>query len=103
MKAVKLPKGTTINMEYTYDNSADNLRNPSTPPKRIHFGEQTTDEMAFLFCSVVAENPAELPQLKRAMFMALLKARFGGGAGKGVADAAKDEKPKDELKVQEEK
>ncbi len=95
-KAVKLPKGTTINMEYTYNNSADNLRNPSSPPKRVHFGEQTTDEMAFLFCSVVAENPSELPQLKRAMFMALLKARFGGG-GK-VAETAKDEP-----KVQDEK
>jgi mono/diheme cytochrome c family protein len=46
---IKLPAGTLVHMTYTYDNSADNIHNPNNPPKTIHYGEQTTDEMAFLF------------------------------------------------------
>lgn len=49
---VKLPKGTRVELEYTYDNSAANPRNPSNPPVRVHFGEQTTDEMGLAFLSV---------------------------------------------------
>ena len=55
---VKLPKGTKINLTATYDNSATNPRNPSSPPKLVTWGEQTTDEMclAFLFYTVDAEH-----------------------------------------------
>ena len=55
---VKLPKGTKINLTATYDNSAANPRNPSSPPKLVTWGEQTTDEMclAFLFYTVDAEH-----------------------------------------------
>jgi hypothetical protein len=49
---VKLPKGTRVELEYTYDNSPANPRNPSNPPKAVHWGEQTTDEMAVAFMSV---------------------------------------------------
>jgi hypothetical protein len=49
---VKLPKGTRVELEYTYDNSRANLRNPSNPPVAVHWGEQTTDEMAVAFMSV---------------------------------------------------
>jgi hypothetical protein len=49
---VKLPKGTRVELEYTYDNSADNPRNPASPPVRVRFGEQTTDEMALVFLAV---------------------------------------------------
>ena len=44
-----IPKGTRVDIDYRYDNSADNPRNPHTPPKRVHFGEQTGDEMALVF------------------------------------------------------
>ena len=55
---VKLPKGTKISLAATYDNSASNPRNPTNPPKRVTWGEQTTDEMciAFLFYTVDAEH-----------------------------------------------
>jgi hypothetical protein len=51
---LKFPAGTTLSMEYTYDNSADNPRNPSTPPQHVKFGEQTKDEMAFAFINFVS-------------------------------------------------
>ena len=101
VKPIRLPKGTTINMEYLYDNSADNFRNPNTPPKRVHFGEQTADEMAFLFCSVVAEHPAELPLLRLAMFQQMLKSRFARNKQPEKAEPAKEEPAKEELKLQE--
>ena len=53
---IKLPKDTKIDLTYVYDNSADNIHNPSSPPKRVHFGEQTTDEMALLVIQVVPER-----------------------------------------------
>jgi tetratricopeptide (TPR) repeat protein len=45
---VTLPAGSVIAFEYTYDNSAENVRNPSQPPQRVRFGNQSTDEMATL-------------------------------------------------------
>ena len=42
---IMLPKGTRIDVRITYDNSATNPRNPSNPPQRVWWGEQSTDEM----------------------------------------------------------
>jgi len=58
-KPVALPKGTTLSMRFTYDNSRDNVRNPNQPPKRVRYGLQTTDEMAELWFQVLPRNPAE--------------------------------------------
>jgi hypothetical protein len=49
---VTLPKGTELVMNYSYDNSAGNVRNPNNPPKRVRFGSESTDEMAA--CSLQA-------------------------------------------------
>jgi hypothetical protein len=40
-----LPKGTTIAMQYTYDNSVASPRNPDRPPRRERWGQNSTDEM----------------------------------------------------------
>jgi len=44
-----LPKGTVLRVRATFDNSAGNPNNPTLPPKAVRFGEQTTDEMCFVF------------------------------------------------------
>ncbi|MGC6567708.1 MAG: hypothetical protein ACON38_19090 [Akkermansiaceae bacterium] len=44
-KPVKLPKGTRLDMLISYDNSASNPNNPTSPPKDVRWGPQTTDEM----------------------------------------------------------
>jgi hypothetical protein len=46
---VFLPRGTTLHLRYTYDNSAANPRNPSQPPQRTRQGARSTDEMAELW------------------------------------------------------
>jgi hypothetical protein len=51
---VSLPKGTRLDLEAFYDNSADNPSNPNDPPQAAHFGEQTTDEMCFCWLQFIA-------------------------------------------------
>jgi mono/diheme cytochrome c family protein len=58
-RPVRLPAGTTIRMEYVYDNSAGNPRNPHSPPRRVTYGQRTTNEMAELWFQVVAQTPAD--------------------------------------------
>src|SRR5581483_6259416 len=53
----RLPKGTALEVRAVYDNSAGNPRNPSDPPRAVRFGEQTTNEMCFVFCGVSAATP----------------------------------------------
>ena len=43
-----LPKGTVVKTEFLWDNTADNPRNPHSPPKLIQWGESSTDEMSGL-------------------------------------------------------
>jgi len=64
-KPLELPKGTRIDMVYTYDNSENNPRNPAHPPVRIHWGEQTQDEMALVFLSVILPTRADIPEFQR--------------------------------------
>jgi mono/diheme cytochrome c family protein len=42
---VTLPKGSRIDVRISYDNSATNPHNPSSPVRRVEWGEQSTDEM----------------------------------------------------------
>jgi mono/diheme cytochrome c family protein len=60
-----LPKGTRIDLEYTYDNSENNPHNLAHPPVRVHWGEQTTDEMALVFLTVVLPTRDDIPELRR--------------------------------------
>ena len=46
---IKLPKGTILHMDYTYDNSTGNLANPHSPPKKVTYGPESSDEMAELW------------------------------------------------------
>ena len=50
---VALPKGTTVRMLYTYDNSDKNPRNPDRPPRHVVFGQNSSDEMGDLWLQVV--------------------------------------------------
>lgn len=54
-----LPKGTLVKAEFLWDNSADNPRNPFTPPQRIVEGEQSTNEMGGLIIGGLPVKPEE--------------------------------------------
>lgn len=60
---VVLPGGTTLAMRYTYDNSADNPRNPQRPPKRALWGQRSRDEMGDLWIQVLTHGERDLQTL----------------------------------------
>ena len=66
-KPIPLPRGTVIEMRYTYDNSAGNPRNPQLPPRRVSWGQESTDEMGDLWLQVLTRDDRDL---------AILNARF---------------------------
>jgi Flp pilus assembly protein TadD len=51
-----LPRGTVLHMHYVYDNSQDNIHNPSIPPIRVRAGNRSVDEMAHLWIQVLPVN-----------------------------------------------
>lgn len=53
---IALPKGTQLAMQYTYDNSAANVRNPELPPTRVYWGQRSRDEMGDLWFQLLAGN-----------------------------------------------
>jgi tetratricopeptide (TPR) repeat protein/mono/diheme cytochrome c family protein len=55
-----LPKGTRLALQFSYDNSAGNPRNPSQPPKPVKYGVQSTDEMGELWLQLLARNTNDL-------------------------------------------
>lgn len=60
---IRLPAGTVLKMDFSYDNSADNPHNPSSPPVRVGFGSQSTDEMAELILEIEPADPKDLVAL----------------------------------------
>jgi Flp pilus assembly protein TadD len=54
-----LAAGTRLSMEYTYDNSAANVRNPQVPPARVLWGQRSRDEMGDLWFQLLAKNDSD--------------------------------------------
>jgi mono/diheme cytochrome c family protein len=79
-RPVPLKAGTRVDLEFIYDNSEDNPNNPSKPPQRVVFGEQTTDEMCLLWLNCVPKAQEDYPRLVEALNNSLL-AKAAGLAG----------------------
>ena len=60
-----LPAGTTVSMEYVYDNSSGNPRNPDDPPRRVRFGQFSNDEMGDLWLQLLPRSDADRVTLDR--------------------------------------
>ena len=75
---IELPKGTVLKLRATYDNSSANPRNPSTPPKEVTWGEQTTDEMCLCGVQVITKNRNDMKQIMR-MPGGIIGLILGGG------------------------
>ena len=59
-RPIRLKAGTKLVVEAVFDNSAANPSNPSSPPKRVTWGEGTTDEMLFCFFLLTADRTEDL-------------------------------------------
>lgn len=60
-----LPKGTTMTMRYTYDNSTENPRNTPGPPARVRYGWRSADEMGDLWIQVFTRDDRDLLTVNR--------------------------------------
>ena len=67
-----LPAGTTVAMEYVYDNSAANPRNPDHPPRRVRFGQFSNDEMGDLWLQLLPRSEADRLTLVQAFMPKVL-------------------------------
>jgi tetratricopeptide (TPR) repeat protein len=75
---IDLPKGTLIAMQYVYDNSSDNVRNPHTPPQHVIYGPQSSDEMGDLWMQVVPLKAHQMATLQQDFGRKDLLARIDG-------------------------
>lgn len=75
---IVLPAGTELLMEWTFDNSTANRSNPSQPPRRVTYGQRSTDEMADLWLQVVPRDPNALPALVASVRRKLLPQNIQG-------------------------
>lgn len=62
---VPLPQGTRLDVEIHWDNSAENPRNPSSPPVRVTWGEESRDEMGSISLIAVPHEESDLKSLQR--------------------------------------
>jgi peroxiredoxin len=60
-KPLPLAVDTVLALEAVYDNSEDNVNNPNNPPRLVTFGEQTTNEMCFVFLGSTSDGPGRSP------------------------------------------
>jgi hypothetical protein len=64
-QSVPLPKGTRLDAEVHWDNSAANPRNPSSPPIEVKWGEQSKDEMGSVTLVGVPHDESDLASLRQ--------------------------------------
>lgn len=60
---MRVPAGSRVYVTATYDNTANNPRNPHSPPKVVEGSESSKDEMLFFeIFQVVPKAPEKKPQ-----------------------------------------
>jgi Tfp pilus assembly protein PilF len=77
-RPLALPAGTTLSMRYVYDNSSNNPHNPFSPPRRVTYGQRTSDEMAELMIQVVPRRAEQQDSLRRAITASVLPEEIVG-------------------------
>ena len=75
---LRVPRGTRLTMEYTYDNSPGNIRNPNTPPRRVTFGQTSSSEMGDLWLQVMTRSAQDRQRLDRDFAPKMLREDIAG-------------------------
>lgn len=66
-QSVPLPKGTRLDAEIHWDNSAENPHNPSNPPVKVTWGEQSKDEMGSVSLIGVPHDQSDYAAFRAAL------------------------------------
>ena len=61
-----LPAGATIHSRIRYDNTAENPRNPSNPPKRVFYGPASEDEMGSIIYTALPASESDAKAIRQA-------------------------------------
>lgn len=72
-KPIELPAGSRIQMRFVYDNTAANALNPHNPPRRVTFGNRSSDEMATLAIQVLPQQAEDKAVLREALMRSRLE------------------------------
>ncbi len=84
---VALPRGTTITMRYTFDNSAANPANPQIPPQPVYYGPRSVDEMASLGLQLLPASKPDGDMLVKAFEQREIAANIAAGRARVGRDA----------------
>jgi Tfp pilus assembly protein PilF len=91
-RPVSFPKGTTLSMRWTYDNSSPHPLHLNHAPARVVAGNKTTDEMAHLQIEVRLRTVQDRLALEEAFFRHRLEKNPGSSRFLyGLATALKDQ------------
>jgi Flp pilus assembly protein TadD len=83
---IRLPAGTAIDMTITYDNTTGNPRNPNRPPRRVTYGQQTSDEMAEMWFQAIPVLSADRQRLVDSLYKKVLPEEIRGRTTMSRAD-----------------
>jgi hypothetical protein len=75
-KPFRLPADTRLEMEFVYDNSKANPQNPFSPPRRIRWGPDSTDEMAGLHVQVIPDSGEDASELGSYLWGKMMRERL---------------------------
>ena len=65
LRPIVLPEGSEIKMQFVFDNSANNPRNPNDPPIQVGFGPRFSNTIGDLWVQVLTENNEDRYRLKK--------------------------------------
>lgn len=72
-----LPKGTKLSVEIRWDNSAENPHNPTNPPVRVKWGEESKDEMGSITLQLLPARAEDAKALRDAYSLHVLRSALG--------------------------
>jgi tetratricopeptide (TPR) repeat protein len=84
---IALPEGTTIAMQFVYDNSAANPRSPQ-PPRPVRWGQRSADEMGDFWVQVLTRNESDRDRLGRDIHAKMIAEDLVGYRARIDADPA---------------
>ena len=73
---IDLPKGTKLNMRIRYDNTAENPRNPTRPPKLVLAGNRSEDEMGHVWLQLLPRGNASGEDPRMAIQESVMRRRL---------------------------
>lgn len=68
-RPVFLPAGTVLEMEWQFDNTTNNARNPNVPLKTVGYGLESADEMAVMNFQILPRNEAAAQRIYESLLV----------------------------------